>query len=130
MICDYCLHSSGKMCSFYGLEIIVPGDICDGFEMKEMDQEYYLLSIEHTPKTDLCVWWKPSEQGYTLRLEKAGKYTGSYIRERGLDEGIRRGVIRAILCHIAEEYSCKVVLREKYGVMLSNSQPFDIDTQA
>ena len=37
--------------------------------------EYYILSLKHSPRDGLCVWWRPDNIGYTTELEEAGRYT-------------------------------------------------------
>jgi hypothetical protein len=44
--------------------------------------EFFLLSLKHSPIDDYAMWWMPSDAGYTIDLEKAGRYTAAEIASR------------------------------------------------
>ena len=44
--------------------------------MENQNQEHYIVSFKHTrPDEPVITFWKPNNAGYTVSLEKAGKYT-------------------------------------------------------
>ena len=45
-------------------------------------QFYYILSLKHSKGSDALLWWGPQNCGYTIALDKAGKYSQGTIDER------------------------------------------------
>lgn len=89
-------------------------------------EEYYLLSVDRTQSGgELCCWWKEDQCGYTLRLEWAGRYGAEYIREHGLDYGIRNGHIHAIPCSVAEDHASRVVHRDEWFKLVEKKVVFE-----
>ena len=54
-----------------------------------MDTEYYIISLKWSVRSDHIVFWGPNNDGYTIDLDLAGKYTQEQIdNNRGFyDDG-------------------------------------------
>lgn len=70
--------------------------------------KYYILSLNHT-HSDLTVWWKPKNAGYTCILDDAGKYEDWEV-ETNKSYYDNKVLTRAIPCHKVEKQASKVVL--------------------
>ena len=70
--------------------------------------EYYILSLKHSPRDGLCVWWRPDNSGYTTKLEEAGRYTLEQI-DAQRDYYDNNKTTRAVLVGFAGNLSHTVV---------------------
>jgi hypothetical protein len=69
--------------------------------------EFYILSLKWT-RSESCVWWRPENNGYTIFLIAAGRYSKETVLSNpgyynnGTDT-------RAIPCDVVEQYVKRVL---------------------
>lgn len=86
----------------------------------DAERMFYILCMKE-PRGDEALWWGPNNNGYTVVLDRAGKYTESQVREnqRYYDDGKDN---RAIPCDLVDPLVVRVVPRETPVVRLAKKQ--------
>lgn len=74
------------------------------------EREYYILSLKWT-RGDEATWWNPDNAGYTIVLDRAGRYAESRVKAAPCyyNNGVST---RAIPCEEAEKIATRVVVTD------------------
>jgi hypothetical protein len=69
---------------------------------------YLIMSLPRSQRSDTAVWWGPNNSGYTIFLEKAGRYTQEEVNNSPYyyDNG---DMTRAVPEHVAMGLAKRVV---------------------
>jgi hypothetical protein len=73
--------------------------------------DYYILSLKHSKGSDALLWWGPQNCGYTIALDKAGKYSQGQIDAQPHYYNDLRDTM-AIRCEDAERLAHMILGRE------------------
>lgn len=70
-------------------------------------EEFYILSLKYS-KGDNIVWWGPDDGGYTVVLDRAGKYSREQVEGHRSYYDDREDTL-AVPCEIAEARTVRIV---------------------
>jgi hypothetical protein len=76
-------------------------------------QFYYILSLKHSKGSDALLWWGPRDCGYTIALDKAGKYSQETIEAHPSYYNDLRNTM-AVKCEDAEALAHRILGREAF----------------
>lgn len=70
--------------------------------------DHYILCLKGGPFGDMMTWWAPNNNGYTISLDQAGRYSAEKVASHPsyYDDGVNT---KAIPCHLAEEAAHRIV---------------------
>jgi len=68
---------------------------------------YYILALDHH-NSEALTWWGPDNSGYTIELDRAGKYSQEAVEDKKYYYDNKTGTV-AIPCHMVEEFTIRIV---------------------
>lgn len=74
--------------------------------------EFFILDVEETRRADQCLWWRPENSGYTIRLDLAGRYSEAQVRSQPSYYNNGHATI-AVPCDVVLEHAVHVVPSNK-----------------
>lgn len=76
---------------------------------KSLLVQYYILSVSNGPVGEDALWWRPEAKGYTINLDKAGKYDGALVESKPGYYNNGKSA-KAIPCEVVDHLAAKHVL--------------------